>query len=81
MPLAGRFRRLAENFVPHSSSGAVREFVERESGGPPDSARGPRALPGAPGGALHTYERRLHGPIQAAIASVALRRRSFKTST
>jgi hypothetical protein len=39
MPLACRFRRLAENFVPHASSGEAGEFVERKSGGPPDAAR------------------------------------------
>ncbi len=59
MPLACRFRRLVENFVPHSLSRdlsrEVKKFVERESGGPPDSARGPRALPGVPGGTLKTY--------------------------
>jgi hypothetical protein len=57
MPLAGRCRRLAENFVPHASSGEAREFVERESGGPPDSARGPRALPGVSAGTLNMYGR------------------------
>src|SRR6266545_4178256 len=57
MPLACRFRRLAENLVPHSSSWEARKFVERESGGPPDSARGPRALPGVPGGTLNSYPR------------------------
>jgi hypothetical protein len=61
IPLAGRCRRLAENFVPHSWSGEAREFVERESCGPPDSARGPRALPGVPGGTLNTYPLRGEG--------------------
>ena len=55
MPLACFFRRLAENFVPHSSFPDAKKFEERESGGPPDSARGPRALPGVPGGTLNRY--------------------------
>ena len=63
VPLACRFRRLAENLVPHFSFWEERKLEKRESGGPPNSARGPRALPGVPGGTLNRYEPgfRIHG--------------------
>ena len=55
MPSACSFRRLAENLVPHAFTSETRKCEERESGGSPDSARGPRALPGVPGGTLKRY--------------------------
>ena len=63
MPLACCFRRLAENFVPHTLSCDARKFEQRESGpdASGDSARGPRALPGVPDGTLNTYGSSLPG--------------------
>ncbi len=46
-PLACGFRRRAENFVPQTFwlANLWRKWCEEDSGGPPESARGPRALP------------------------------------